>query len=83
VGGARLWSVAGPDTTVPELVLLPVVVCASASCVDEAVPLGGADGARLDGVPVDAGSDDDKEVVGIHDDDVAVTGCTLGGREKD
>ena len=83
LGGARLWSVAGPLKAVvvpldPLLPLLSVVGCAFKSTGDTLGDLlrDGVEGAWLDAVPVedpgddnDGGGGDDEVAVGIHDDD--------------
>ena len=85
LGGARLWSVAGPFKAVvvplgPLEPLLPlsVVGCAFKSTGDTLGDLlrDGVEGAWLDAVPVedpgddnDGGGGDEEVAVGIHDDD--------------
>lgn len=76
LGGARLWSVAGPLKTLALPLPLPlplvVVVCASASGMLGEVLLEGVESAWLDVVQDDDPGDggDDKAVVGIHDDEL-------------
>ena len=89
LGGARLWSVAGPVTPLPVLQPLLVVVCASASGMLGDMLLGGVESARLDAVRVDdpdPNEEDGEDVVGIHNDSRACAcareqQCALGGRK--